>query len=411
MKTKTRILFITYFLVCSTLFSITGYGQAKQGESRENKTTDYYVAAYIWPSCHHDERFGDMLWPERTGEWEVIKKGTPRFDGHYQPKQPLWGYELDNDPKVMEKWIDAATDHHVNLFIFDWYWFDNGPFLESTLNDGFLKAKNNDKMQFYLMWANHDVKRNYWNVHQFQKDESVLWHGAVGRPEFNNVVHRVIDKYFKKDNYFKIDGAPVFYVFDLNNFVKGLGGLEKTRIALEYFRDEVRQAGFPDLHFQVRAGGDMEPSILHASLSEGKGINEIVAFLGINSVTKYGWGQKEDYLELGKESMEKRERLDQELNVPYFPNVSIAYDDTPRFPASGKKDVVHYHDTPQTFGAFLQKAKQYCDDHPDQPKLITLFSWNEWVEGSYLLPDMKNGFKYLETVKEVMTGNYDKYTK
>lgn len=83
----------------------------------------------------------EVLWPEGTGEWEIIKKGNPRFEGHYQPKVPLWGYELDNDPQVMEKWIDAATDHGVNTFIFDWYWFNNGPFLEGCLNDGFLKAK------------------------------------------------------------------------------------------------------------------------------------------------------------------------------------------------------------------------------------------------------------------------------
>lgn len=34
---------------------------------------EYHVAAYIWPSCHHYKRFGDMLWPEETGEWEVIR--------------------------------------------------------------------------------------------------------------------------------------------------------------------------------------------------------------------------------------------------------------------------------------------------------------------------------------------------
>ncbi len=103
----------------------------KQTEEAAMVKKDIYVAAYVWPSCHYDERNADILWPEGMGEWEVIRKGTPRFAGHYQPKVPLWGYEMDDDPAVMEKWIDAATDHGVNVFIFDWYWFDGGPFLES----------------------------------------------------------------------------------------------------------------------------------------------------------------------------------------------------------------------------------------------------------------------------------------
>ncbi|MFY9117761.1 MAG: hypothetical protein WAN90_03565, partial [Dysgonamonadaceae bacterium] len=52
-----------------------------QGKNNKKSDNQYWVAAYIWPSCHHDERFGDMLWPEGIGEWEVIKKGTPRFEG------------------------------------------------------------------------------------------------------------------------------------------------------------------------------------------------------------------------------------------------------------------------------------------------------------------------------------------
>ena len=29
--------------------------------------------------------------------------------------------------------------------------------METTLDNGFLKAENVDKKKFYLMWANHDV--------------------------------------------------------------------------------------------------------------------------------------------------------------------------------------------------------------------------------------------------------------
>jgi hypothetical protein len=56
---------------------------------------------------------------------------------------------------------------------------------------------------------------------------------------------------------------------------------------------------------------------------------------------------------------------------------------------------------------FLQIAKEYFDNHPEQPKLITMFSWNEWVEGSYHLPYVKWGYGYLEAVKKVMDGPYD----
>jgi hypothetical protein len=100
---------------------------------------------------------------------------------------------------------------------------------------------------------------------------------------------------------------------------------------------------------------------------------------------------------------------DAELSVPFFPNASIGWDDTPRFPAKGKQDVVHYNKSPDSFAAFLNDAKRYCDDRPDQPKLITIFSWNEWVEGGYLLPDVKHGFRYLEAVKKVVSGEYDPY--
>ncbi|MCG6191328.1 glycosyltransferase WbsX family protein [Maribellus maritimus] len=365
---------------------------------------NYNVAAYVWPSCHHDERFGNMLWPEGIGEWEVIKKGNPRFDGHYQPRQPLWGYEMDNNPKVVEKWIDLAVDHGVNVFIYDWYWFDGGPFLESALNDGFLKAKNNSKMQFYIMWANHDVKRNYWNVHKFKDDTSLLWDGAVDWANFKIIVDRVINQYFKQPNYFKIDGKPVFSIFSIGNLLEGFGGnIEEARKALDYFRKEVVKAGFPGLHIQWNQGGGSIMS-KEAATKFSERVNE----MGFNSVAMYNMGgRNEDYLIYGSNSLKIRTQMDSLLNVPVFPCVSVGWDDTPRFPAKGIKDVVHYHNTPESFAALLTKAKEYLDSRPEQPQIITINAWNEWVEGSYLLPDMLNGYGYLDAVKKVINDKTD----
>ena len=399
MKEKKLKLYLNLLSIVGLLF-FTSYPSYTQSDSPCRTGEEYYVAAYIWPSCHHDKRFGDMLWPQRTGEWEVIKKGNPRFEGHYQPKLPLWGYELDDDPRVMEKWIDAATDHGVNVFIFDWYWFDEGPFLESSINNGFLKAKNNEKMDFYLMWANHDVKRNYWNVHKYKDETSQLWNGAVDLKNFKVIVDRVINQYFKKPNYFKIEGRPVFSIFSRHNLIEGLGSISDAKKAIEYFRTETKKAGFPDLHIQLTIDGFPNREVL-----------EQIQVLGANSITQYNWGgpHPEDYLQWGNEAMDRSYKWDSVLTIPFFPNVSIGWDDSPRFPNKGKEHIVHYNQSPESFAAFLQKAKEYCDKRPAQPNLITVFSWNEWVEGSYLLPDMKNGFRNLDAVKRVVSGEFDPY--
>lgn len=52
---------------------------------------DYRVCAFIWPSCHDDSLAHELLWPEGIGEWEIINAATPHFEGHQQPKHPLWG--------------------------------------------------------------------------------------------------------------------------------------------------------------------------------------------------------------------------------------------------------------------------------------------------------------------------------
>jgi len=79
------------------------------------------VAAYIWPSYTGDEPRSLQFWPEGYGEWQTVKAATAKYEGHQWPRRPLWGYCNEADPRVMEMQIDAAADHGVNVFIYDWY--------------------------------------------------------------------------------------------------------------------------------------------------------------------------------------------------------------------------------------------------------------------------------------------------
>ncbi|MBS3770410.1 MAG: glycoside hydrolase family 99-like domain-containing protein [Bacteroidales bacterium] len=372
---------------------------------------DYTVAAYYWPSTHDEPRSRKVFWSEGIGEWEMIKKTEPRFKGHYQPRQPLWGYEMGNNPQDMEKKIAAAADHGVDAFIFDWYWYDGEPFLEETVNKGFLKADNNERLKFYLMWANHDAK-GVWNHQKYDLD-SVIWKGTVDWKNFKTIVDRVINKYFKHPSYLKIKGEPVFSIYHLENLISSFDGIEGTKEALKHFRSKVKEAGFPGLHLQLigRARND-EPFLLGGKYGEKYNIKELVTELGANSVTSYQWvhyGLNEDYIKWGEQAFSLMNKWDKTLEIPFSPHVSIGWDNTPRYPQKGKESVVHIHNNPASFAAYFQKAKDYVDNHPDEPNLITINAWNEWVEGSYLEPDMRWGYGYLEAVEKIMKGTYDQY--
>jgi hypothetical protein len=162
---------------------------------------EYQVGVYYFPNYHRDARNAVVHGPGWT-EWELVKRGEPKFPGHAQPKVPLWGYEDEADPRVMAKKIDAAADHGVNHFLFDWYWYDDGPFLQRGLDEGFLGATNNARLKFALMWANHD----WVDIHPARRHgrPALLYPVMVTRETFDALIDTVIERYFRHSSYWKI---------------------------------------------------------------------------------------------------------------------------------------------------------------------------------------------------------------
>ena len=145
----------------------------------------------------------------------------------------------------------------MNVFVYDWYWYEEGPYLESALNDGFLKARNNHKMQFYIMWANHDVKHNYWNYHRYGDDDSILWDAKVDWENFKIIVDRVINQYFKQPNYFKIDGEPVFSIFSIHKLMESFGGDTQNTRSTRLLQEEVKKRDSRVAYSMESGGGSI----------------------------------------------------------------------------------------------------------------------------------------------------------
>ena len=367
------------------------------------------VAAYYWPA-YHDEPRWRRFFPQGEGEWYAVKNAKPGRPGHNLPRVPLWGYQNEADPIVMARKIRTALAHHVNVMIFDWYWFDGQPFLEDALNEGYLKAPNCQEMKFYLMWANHDAK-TIWN-HEPVHDPQVVWPGAVDRPTFDRAMERVVDRYLTHPAYYRIDGKPVFAIYDTSNLIDGLGGVAKARAALDDLRAKVQAMGFDDLHLQLMLWGKLPASLGPVPGDAEPTQVKTLEALGVHSVTNYQWCHlvqaRGDYATWGDRATAQWDEWAHALGVTYFPHVSIDWDTNARRPAYDPNTIEG--STPDAFAAFMLKARRFVLDHPDQHPLITVNAWNEWSEGSYLEPDMQWGYGYLEALKKVMSGKWDQFT-
>jgi hypothetical protein len=365
-------------------------------------TQKYDVAAYIWPAYTGDEMRTRMFWPEGIGEWQSVKNSVRKFPEHNWPRKPLWGYVNEADPYVMEMQIDAAADHGVNVFIYDWYWYDKRPFLENCLNDGYLKAKNNDRVKFYLMWANHNV--NYtWDIRNSHIQDSIIWDAAVDRSEFEKIANRLIEKYFLHPSYYKIDGKPVFMIYDLANLMKGLGGAQATKDAFDWFRLQAQKSGLPDLHLQLTLWGEMNFNLSGVDGGITATTSEIVEMLEFDSMSNYQFCHfvdiDRDYNLIMDDVVNHWSFIDKTYKIPYFPHISVGWDNNPRF-KEFRPGIVK-NNTPENVEKAFIKAKEYIDSHPNITPLVTVNSWNEWTETSYLQPDDLYGYGYLEAIKKV----------
>lgn len=365
------------------MLSIHAYGAEKaSGEQR------IQVAAYYFPNWHEETQ------PAVShGEWETLKNAKPRFPGQPQPRVPLWGYQDEADPKAMAQKIDAAADHGVDAFLFDWYWRNGpegkGPMLERALNDGYLKAPNRARVKFALMWANHDLTGSP---------------GAIGREVFDTFFDHIVKDYFTSDSYWTIDGRCYFSIYQLRTFIDGLGGVQQAKEALDSLRAKTVAAGRKGIYLNV-IDWQIPPNT-----------KEILRTLGVDSVTSYVWVHriqlkdfpKTDYAWAADEYFSRWDSHKDDYGVPYFPNVTTGWDPTPRVPAAEPYDGKRYPNTPvlwdnspQRFKAALKQARQRAAELPAGQRVVTIYAWNEWTEGGFLEPDAVHKMKFLKAIKSV----------
>lgn len=372
----------------------------------KNSHSPYEVAVYYFPQYHPNAR--NSAWHgQGWTEWEISKAARPRYPGHHQPITSAWGDFNEADPEWAAREIDLAADHGITTFLYDWYWYDGKPFLEEALEQGFLAAPNNSRLKFALMWANHHWLNLY--PAPWGGPPATLTSGWPSQESFERMTSYVVEHYFSHPNYLTIDGEPYFSIFDLGTFIEGFGGLDGAQTALERFRAKTIAAGFPGLH--VNAITTRTSGVLNITLAT-------LGQLHLSSLTAYCWyhfyipANEEfpcvDYKQAAAYNATAWKELADHYPIPYYPNVSMGWDPSPRTrqdldyqPGEYPWTAIYEGNTPEAFKKALQDVKDFLDHSETRPELFTINAWNEWTEGSYLLPDTRHGTTYLEAVKEV----------
>ena len=191
-------------------------------------------------------------------------------------------------------------------------------------------------------------------------------------------------------------------IYDTVNLIKGLGGIENTRAALADFRSLVKAAGFPDLHLQMTVWSEGAINVSGVDANHTGSAKDVVELLGFDSVTHYQFCHfvdcNRDYREILPDVQKEWDRLHRKYRVPYYPHISVGWDNNPRHKFLTLPIIKN--NTPENFRAGLFMAKDFADRYCDVP-LVTINSWHEWTEMSYLEPDDVFGYGYLEAVRDV----------
>jgi hypothetical protein len=385
---------------------VSSCNSVKKSARDKDKIT---VAAYYFPNYHTDDPRNIINKGPGWSEWELVRTSKPRFPGHKQPNIPLWGYTDEKDPLVMAQKIKAASDNGIDCFIFDWYMYEDGPFLNRCLDEGFLKAENRNRIKFGLMWANHD----WIDIHPYKRgaERKLLYPGKVSPGRFEEICDHLIREYFTKSNYWLIDGKAYFSVYDVQKFVEGFGSIEATKAAMDRLREKAVAAGLKGVHWNLVAWGrPVLPVEKPPSNTE-----ELISLLGFDSATSYVWIHHvplpetlTDYNFVRDEYMKYWEKAKAEYPVPYFPNVTMGWDSGPRCDPESEWAPVGYpfmnaigNNTPENFRIALQMTRDKLLADPKGPRILNINCWNEWTEGSYLEPDTINKYDYLKSVRSV----------
>ncbi len=344
----------------------------------DHNSTVKPIAFYL-PQFHTIPE-NDAWWGKDFTEWTNTKKATPKFESHYQPREPHEniGYYNLEDVAVLKSQAELAKSHGIYGFCFYHYWFSGKRLLEKPV-DMLLDHPEID-INFMLCWANEN-----WTKAWDGQNSNILIKQDYSKSDPEKFIDD-LQKYINDKRYIKIDSKPVILIYNCSE----IPNIKKTLLKM---RNRAKDIGIGEiLIWSCRTHNTTADSLKITDYIDAEvefpPHNLALDSLRVNSiVTKersniYNY-QKLVQFVIGKYKQEKTKK-------PVYKTVMASWDNSCR-----RKDnyTVYYAFSIKSFynwiKAAVEDAKAYfCE----KERFIFVNAFNEWAEGTYLEPDKKYGY-------------------
>jgi lipopolysaccharide biosynthesis protein len=354
------------------------------------------IAIYL-PQFHPIPE-NDEWWGKGFTEWTNVVRARPLYKGHYQPHLPadLGFYDL-RLAEVREAQAQMARQHLIHGFCYYHYWFNGRRILERPFQEVFQSGK--PEFPFMLCWANENWTRIWDGSDNF----ILLQQNYCLDDDIDHI--RALIPYFRDSRYIRIDGRPVFAIYNSTALPDAASttniwreearkhGLELYLCRFERGKTDFVVSGFDaTIEFQPRSFGTLKDELSLSAIGRS---------FWIRAGSTYNKVFKQRYLR--KTFPTYKQHIDASLSRSneisghkLYRCVCPGWDNTPR----RKNDpVIIDGSTPELFAYWVKGLLERVNVYSDDENLFFINAWNEWAEGNHMEPCQKWGKAYLEAFK------------